>query len=91
MRDNVHPAGDAALAPDAASVTVITSAGKALSAEVQHCLGSATRPMSDRDLEEKFRGLCKGVVAPQRTHRLIQACWHLDDLGDVAEIARLAA
>jgi hypothetical protein len=47
--------------------------------------------MSDRDLEDKFRGLCKGVVDPQRTGRLIQACWQLDDLGDVAEIARLAA
>jgi 2-methylcitrate dehydratase PrpD len=91
MRDNVHPTGDPALTPDAANVTVTTTAGQTLRAEVQHCLGSATRPMSDRDLEEKFRGLCKGVVDPQRTDRLIQACWDLDDLGDVAEIARLAA
>jgi 2-methylcitrate dehydratase PrpD len=91
MRDKVHPTADPALAPDAAYVTVTIASGKTLRADVAHCLGSATRPMSDRDLEDKFRGLCKGVVEPQRADRLIAACWRLDELVDVAEIARLAA
>ena len=67
-----------------------TGSGKTLRADVAHCLGSATRPMSDRDLEDKFRGLCKGVVEPQRADQLIEACWRLDQLTDVGEIARLA-
>jgi 2-methylcitrate dehydratase PrpD len=91
MRDDVHPSADPALAPDAANVTITTRAGKTLRADIDHCLGSATRPMSDRNLEDKFRGLCKGVIEPQRAERLIQACWNLDDTPDMAEIARLAA
>jgi 2-methylcitrate dehydratase PrpD len=91
LRDRVHPVAAPGMAPDAATVTVTNGAGKTWSAEIDHCLGSATRPMSDRDLEDKFRGLCKGVVDPPRAERLIAACWGLDELADVGEIARLAA
>jgi 2-methylcitrate dehydratase PrpD len=91
MRDNVHPLADAALATDAAHVTVTTTAGKKIRADIDHCLGSATRPMSDRDLEDKVRGLCRDVIEPSRADQLIAMCWRLDELTDVWEVARLAA
>jgi 2-methylcitrate dehydratase PrpD len=91
MRDKVHAAADPALAPDAAQVSVTTATGTRLRADIEHCLGSATRPMSDRDLEDKFRGLCDGVIEGHRVDQLIAACWRLDKLPDVAEIAQLAA
>ena len=91
LREKVHAAADPALAPDAAHVTLTTTAGAKLRAKVDHCLGSATRPMSDRDLEDKFRGLCDGVIDTAGADRLIDACWRLDELPDVAAIAKLAA
>jgi 2-methylcitrate dehydratase PrpD len=91
LRDKVSAAADPALSPDAAYVTIVTTDGRSLSADVEHCLGSASRPMNNRGLEDKFYGLCDGVIERQRADALVAACWQLDELADAAEIAKLAA
>jgi hypothetical protein len=58
---------------------------------VEHAAGSVQNPMSDRMLEDKFRGLADGILAPGKTDRLIGLCWNAHKLDDAADIARNAA
>jgi 2-methylcitrate dehydratase PrpD len=68
--------------------------GAQLSKHVQHALGTLKRPMSDADLEEKFRALADGVLVQRKTDELIKLCWNavaLDDAGKIARAASTAA
>ena len=46
--------------------------------------------MRDTDLERKFIELAADTLPPAQTRKLIDACWAINGLVDVAEIARLA-
>ena len=65
--------------------------GRVLERHVQRALGSLEHPMSDADLEEKFRSLAEGVLRPGQADRVIAACWNIEQLGNVAELAELTA
>jgi hypothetical protein len=54
---------------------------------VEHAIGSVHRPMSDGDLETKFRGLASAVLAKPQIERLIALCWGIAKLGNAAELA----
>ena len=64
-------------------VTVRTAAGKEYSKQVDYPLGHPKQPMSDREIEAKFRTLVAGKLAPARAERLIEMIWNLDKLRDV--------
>ena len=64
-------------------VTVRTAAGKEYSKQVDYPLGHPKQPMSDREIEAKFRSLVAGKLAPARAERLIEMIWNLDKLRDV--------
>jgi 2-methylcitrate dehydratase PrpD len=91
LRDRVEATGDPQLADDAAQVTIVLTSGETLTAGIEHCLGSADRPMTDKELEQKFRSLAAGIKADTDVNALIQYCWDIDGLADVATIARTAA
>jgi len=61
--------------------------GKTVEKVVEHAIGSLHRPMSDADLEAKFRGLAKGILGQADCDRLIGLCWKIGELEDAAEIA----
>jgi 2-methylcitrate dehydratase PrpD len=65
--------------------------GSVLEKYVEHVVGSVARPMSDADLEAKFRGLCKGILPAAQADKLIGLCWNVGKLKRVAEIARASA
>jgi hypothetical protein len=48
------------------------------------------RPLSDRELEEKARQLMSGLSS-EKAEKLIELCWSVDKLLDIAELARTAA
>ena len=90
LREKVRAEIDPALAEDAARVRVRLKDGRALDCAVEHALGSRGRPMSDSDLEAKFRDLAAGALDRDSVEALIGACWSLDRSDDAAELARLA-
>jgi len=57
---------------------------------VQHALGSVGRPMSDADLEAKFRDLAALGAPGVDAARLIDAVWSLDAAAEASTLARLA-
>jgi 2-methylcitrate dehydratase PrpD len=58
---------------------------------VAHPLGSLERPMSDADLDAKFRELTREVLAPSQSDELAALCWDLPALPDAGAIVRAAA
>ena len=71
-----------------ARVTIRLRDGTVLEKHVEHALGTVERPMSDRDLEEKFSGLADGVLPKTAAARVIDLCWRIATLDDAGEFAR---
>src|SRR5262245_16650710 len=67
FQDRVTTISDDAITPDGAEVTVKLRDGRSLVSHIEHCSGSASRPMTDSELEQKFTGLAEAVIGPQRT------------------------
>ena len=91
VRERVSIAADAAIRKLEAYVTITLADGRKLEQHVEHALGTVERPMSDADLEEKFRALTDGILKPAQCDELIRLCWQLDTLDDVGIVARAAA
>jgi len=90
LRDKVSAAVDKSVHEDAAHIAIKLKDGRVLTKHVEHALGSLSRPMSDEDLEAKFRKFAKGILSTGETDALIKLCWSLDKLKDAGEIARAA-
>lgn len=91
FQDRIETIGDDAIATDGAEVTVRLPDGSSLVSRVEHCVGSASRPMTDSELEQKFIGLAEAVIGPLRTRDVIGMCWGVERLADVGALARAAA
>jgi 2-methylcitrate dehydratase PrpD len=87
LRDKVTATVDKAMHEDQVRVTIKLKGGKTLERYVEHAVGSLGRPMSDADLEAKFRALCSGILAKAEADRLIRLCWDIGKLEDAAEVA----
>jgi len=90
LRDRVTATADASVGKLEAHVKITLRNGTVLKHHVAHALGSLQRPMSDTDLENKFRGLVTGVLPPAQIEELIGLCWKVGELEDVGAIARAA-
>lgn len=88
LRDKVAAAVDKSMHEDQVHVTIRLKGGKTVEKYVEHVVGSLARPMSDADLEAKFRGLAAGILSDAETSRLIELCWNLGKLKDAGEVAR---
>ena len=91
FQDKVGTVGDDSIATDGAVVTVRLQDGRSLVSRVEHCVGSASRPMTDSELEQKFTGLADGVIGTLRTREVLDMCWGVERLTDVGALARAAA
>jgi 2-methylcitrate dehydratase PrpD len=90
LRGRVSAREDPAVGRTEARVTIRTRDGRTLSRHVEHALGTLTRPMSDADLEAKFRGLVQGLLPPARIEETINLCWRISALEDAGALARAA-
>jgi 2-methylcitrate dehydratase PrpD len=88
IRDRVTATLDPAMREDQTRVTVRLKDGRVLEKFIEHAIGSLERPMSDADLEAKFRGLVNGVLSTPEADRLIGLCWDIGKLADAGEVAR---
>jgi 2-methylcitrate dehydratase PrpD len=88
LRDRVTAIVDKAMHEDQTRVAIRLASGKTVEKFVEHAIGSLDRPMSDGDLEAKFRGLAKGILSGRETDALIALCWDIGKLADAGEVAR---
>jgi 2-methylcitrate dehydratase PrpD len=91
VRDKIDAVSDAAIHKLEAHVRMELADGRVLDKHVQRALGSTEHPMSDADLEEKFRGLVDGVIPVAQAKQLIDLCWRFPTLTDAAQLPQIAA
>ncbi len=70
-------------------LTVTLADGRQMVREVEFPRGHAHNPMSDAEVEHKFRGLVEPRYGKERADRIQTACWKLDKLKEAGELIRL--
>ena len=86
LRRKVVAAVDDSIDEAAADVTAVLKDGRKVHVFVEHAIGSLERPLSDRQLEEKFHYLADPVLGAGKAGKLIEACWNLGSARDVRAI-----
>jgi hypothetical protein len=64
--------------------------GEKITRFVEQSLGNVHRPMTDRQLEDKFRDQAVLALPAAQVEKLIGLCWRIDELGDVNELVKVA-
>jgi 2-methylcitrate dehydratase len=70
-------------------LTVVTSSGASHTATVEYHKGHWKNPMSDSEVEAKFRKLAGNVLPAGRADRLLEALWAAETLPDAGDLIRL--
>ena len=92
LRDRVRAEIDPAMTSYLeAHVSITLRDGRTFERHVPHALGTLQRPMSDADLEAKFRSLVEPVLSNEQVERSIALSWDAENMGDVGVLARTAA
>ncbi len=90
LRDTIELVDDPAQTPESTLLTVTEAGVEPRTIVIAHCKGSIANPMTDEDLAEKFRGQAQLRLSAQRTSELLESCWQVDQLADLAHLLRLA-
>ena len=77
--------------PDAmpTRITVRTMAGRSYRKQVDIPLGHPRQPMSDLEVENKFRRLASGRLDRSRINQLIDVVWKLDRMKNIVGVISL--
>jgi 2-methylcitrate dehydratase PrpD len=84
VRELATAVGDPSITEDQAHIEVELASGERITEFVEQSLGNVHRPLTDAQLEEKFRDQAHGNV-----DEAIRLCWRIDELADVNELIRL--
>ena len=68
---------------------LVTRSGAVHEAVVRHHRGHYRNPMSDGEVEAKYRKLAGHAIAAGQADRLLAALWRVDELSDAGDIVRL--
>lgn len=90
LRRKVVATVDDSIDEASADVTAVLKDGRRVHVFVEHAIGSLENPMTDAMLETKFHDLADPVIGKEKAGELIAACWKLDTLADVRQLAALA-
>jgi len=88
VRDSVKVTADSSVTEDQSSIEVELMNGKKLSRFVKESLGNLNRPLSDRQLEDKFRDQAVMNFPAAQVDKMIDLCWRIDELEDVGVLVR---
>jgi 2-methylcitrate dehydratase PrpD len=91
FQDKVEAVRDGSLAADAAEVTITLKDGRSHTCRIDHCIGSATNPMTDAQLTRKYVELSEPVIGAARCKELVDRTWAVETMADVGELARTCA
>ena len=68
---------------------VVTNSGDRYSSQVAYHKGHYRNPLTDAEVEDKFRSLASEHLSPDRVDDLLQCLWRIDEAPDLGELFRL--
>jgi hypothetical protein len=77
--------GDSTVEEDGVVVEVGLKDGRSVDMHLTGSLGNLKRPLSDAQLEAKFRDQAR-VITPDQADQAIRACWTIEQLDDAARL-----
>ncbi len=90
VREGATATGDSSLTEDQARIEVELTNGEKLTRFVEKSLGNIHRPLSDRQLEEKFLDQAVLALPLEQAKTVLRQCWEVDRLADVNHLIGLA-
>ena len=70
-------------------VNITTKDGREFSKQLDYPKGDPRNPLSDAEIEEKFRALAEGVLSEKAQDKLIDAIWNLEKSASVSKLMAL--
>lgn len=89
LRRKIAVEADESIAQDQCELTLTLNDGSSYTEQVAHATGSPDNPVTDAQLERKFRELAGSVLPKARVKRLLATLWQLERVADVGEIIKL--
>ena len=68
---------------------VVTTSGQRYASQVAYHKGHHKNPLTDAEVEDKFRALAHEHLTPEQTNALLERLWRLEDVADIGEVLRL--
>jgi 2-methylcitrate dehydratase PrpD len=90
LRGKVIPVVTPGIDPAQSDMTIVLKDGRMLRRHIEHAIGSAEAPMTDKQLERKFADLADGVISASAIQRIMDVCWNVEGLNNAGEIARMS-
>ena len=90
LRRKVVATVDDSIDEASADVTAVLLDGRKVHVFVEHAIGSLKNPMSDSQLEAKFRGMSDPILGVGKTSELILASWAIGEAANVKGLTTLA-
>ena len=90
LRSKISPVITPGIDPAQVDMTVVLKDGRQLHRHIEHAIGSAEMPMTDKQLETKFADLADGIIPAATIRRLMEACWNVENQPSAAEIAKMS-
>lgn len=91
LRRKVTTTAEAGIDEAEAHIRITMTDGTVHEIHIEKAVGSLEKPLSDADLENKFRELVSPILpSPTKVDELIRLCWELDKLEDASAIAKAA-
>nr|WP_297458523.1 MmgE/PrpD family protein [uncultured Halomonas sp.] len=88
LRRKVHVTTDKRCHEASVSIAVTLADGRRVEKHIERAIGSLERPLSDEQIDAKFRGQATAVIGEPACEALIAASWRLEKTADVATIAK---
>ncbi len=70
---------------------IITRTGERNLARIHYPRGHAKNPMTDDEVEDKFRRLCQGLLTSSQTGAILESLWALEQVEDISQMLALFA
>ena len=70
-------------------IEIVSKTGARKVASARYFKGHAKNPLSDGEVEAKFRRLANGLLEPQQTDAILSKLWRCEELADIADVLEL--
>jgi 2-methylcitrate dehydratase PrpD len=90
VRERTTAVGDSSITEDQARIDVELADGRTLEIFIEQSLGNLNRPMTDRQLDAKFRDQAVLALPASQVDSLLDLCWRIDEVDDVNEVVGAA-
>ena len=89
LRDKVQAVVDTSVREESVYVTAHLNDGRSVKVHVEHAIGSLQKPMTDADLESKFRDLSNPILGVDRVNAILKSCWNLGQAPNLQSLLAL--